>query len=270
MKFLCLIFSGLVTLASADPTAHEYAHRESGALKLDLHLPAAKPDALAPVILWMHRGGWQNGSRANMKLVEWLKNEGYAIVSIDYRLTDVAPFPAQLDDCIAGLQWIRDHGADHGLDPDCIVVSGLSAGAHLASLLGFSQDNKVIGVLHFYGPSDLVQMSRYAKEADAPLNQPDSNVYRLLDGPLREKLALAKEASPVTHLDPNDPPCLIIVGDEDSLMTQRQCQRLHEAATASGINSQLHAIPGAGHGGPQFSDETRRTLILKFLRPISS
>ena len=272
MKRLLLLSLAVPWLCFAEPETVQYAQRE-GPLQLDIHHPTKKGESPSPVILWMHGGGWRNGSRKNSKLVEWLTGHGWAIVSIDYRLTDTAPFPAQLEDCRAALQWLRNEGEDHHLDPARVVVSGLSAGAHLASLLAFSlpeESDVVCGVLHFYGPSDFVQMSRYAKAPDAPLNQPESNVYQLLGGPLRDNLELAKKASPVTHLQPNDPPLLILVGDQDSLMTQRQCRRLHEAARAAEIRSELHIIPGAGHGGPEFSDSIRRELILDFLNSLSS
>jgi acetyl esterase/lipase len=272
MKRLLLLSLAVSRLCFAEPETIEYARRQIP-LHLDIHHPIKKAEHPSPVILWMHGGGWRNGSRKNSKRVEWLTAHGWAIVSIDYRLTDAAPFPAQLEDCRAALQWLRDEGEDHHLDPARIVVSGLSAGAHLASLLAVSlpeESDAVSGVLHFYGPSDFVQMSRYAKDSDAPLNQPDSNVYQLLGGPLRDNLELAGRASPVTHLDRNDPPLLILVGDQDSLMTQRQCRRLHEAAKTVGIDSKLHVIPGAGHGGPEFSDSTRRELILDFLTSLSS
>ncbi|MDF2377703.1 MAG: alpha/beta hydrolase [Verrucomicrobiales bacterium] len=256
---------------SAEPLALDYAQRDEGALQLDLHLPESSPDKLHPVILWIHGGGWHRGSRNDIKIVSWLTEQDFALVSIDYRLTGVSPFPAQLEDCRAALAWIREHGAEHQLDPSRIVVAGLSAGAHLATLLAVSLPEgspPVQGILHFFGPADFLQMARYARQPEDPLNQPESNLYQLLNGPLRERLELAKEASPVTHLDAGDPPCLILVGDKDTLMTQRQCERLHDAALEAGINASLHLIPGAGHGGKEFSDPERQTLILTFLQSI--
>lgn len=269
MKRLLLTLLCLTSLSCAEPLTLEYASPDSGSLQIDIHLPAGGADSLYPVILWIHGGGWKQGSRENMNLVAWLNDHGYAIASIDYRLTDIAPFPAQLDDCRAALKWVREKGSQYGLDPSRVIVSGLSAGAHLATLLAVStpkETKPVQGVIHFYGPSDFIQMSRYAREPTDPLNLPDSNVFMLLGGPLMDRLELAKEASPVTYLDAEDPPCLIFVGDKDSLMTQRQCARLHEAALTAGIASELHVIPGAGHGGKPFSDSTRQKLILNFLK----
>ncbi|MEM1442794.1 MAG: alpha/beta hydrolase, partial [Verrucomicrobiota bacterium] len=152
-----------------------------------------------------------------------------------------------------------------------VVTAGLSAGAQIASLLALSDENEetpVVGFLHFFGPSDFIQMSRYTKDPEAPLNRSSSNVFLLFGGPLLENLPRAAEASPVTYLDESDPPSLIFVGDHDSLMNQRQCRRLYEASQEKGLESQLHIIPGAGHGGPEFSDATRKNLILTFLQSL--
>lgn len=259
--------------AAAQPVTYEYASRETGPLLLDLQVPEQASVESYPVILWFHGGGWRQGSRENRSLVAWLLDEGFAIVSADYRLSSVATFPAQQEDSRAALSWIRKHAEAHQLDPNKVITAGLSAGAQLASLTALADGHTyhpVAGVLHFYGPSDFVQMSRYAKAPEAPLNQPSSNVYQLFGGPLLANPTLASQASPVTYLDPSDPRLLILVGDEDSLMTQRQCRRLHEAALKMEIESQLHIIEGAGHGGPEFSDEVRRSLILTFLQSLNS
>ncbi len=271
-RILLVLLFASVSSSHGEPATYEYASRETGPLSIDLHKPPKTSANPAPVILWFHGGGWKKGSRENMKLIEWLLGEGLAIASADYRLSTVAPFPAQQEDCRAALDWLRRNAAAHQLNPDRIIIAGLSAGAHLASLTAFADDHQehpVAGVLHFYGPSDFIQMSRYAKDPKSPLNQPSSNIFQLFGGTLLENRSLATEASPVTHLDPSDPPSLILVGDQDSLMTQRQCQRLHEAAREIGLNSEIHVIAGAGHGGPEFSDATRRNLIQTFLHSLN-
>lgn len=251
-----------------------YSEFKNTKLRLDIHLPlrsASTAEELYPMVVWIHGGGWRNGSRLNWKLVDWLPTAGYAVVSIDYRLTDTAIFPAQIVDCKEALKWIATHGRAHGLDPDRIAVSGLSAGAQLASLLGvsnFAGLPRIRGVVHFYGPSDFLAMARYARKDDDVLNAPASPVFGLLGGPLRDRLPLAKLASPVNFLDKYDPPMLILVGNKDSLMIQRQCRLLHDKAKEREVPVSLHVIEGAGHGGPKFSDEVRRGLITNFLEPL--
>ncbi len=261
----------LIALPLSAQETHTYAERDTGDLLLDIHYPTAKSDAPHPVIFWTHGGGWRQGSKANYKLVDWLLAEGYAIVSINYRLTDVAPYPAQWEDCHDALNWIIENGTEHRLDPTHIVTAGLSAGAHLASLTATKVSHvfpRIRGVIHFYGPADFVQNAKYAKSPTDSMNTPAAPVYGLLGGPLRENLELAKEASPVTYLSTEDPPFLIIVGTKDSLMTQRQCKRLHQAAQSVEVRSILHEIEGAGHGGKEFNDPIRQKLILQFLNSI--
>jgi len=211
-------------------------------------------------------------------MVEWLTQEGFAVVSIDYRLVgDGVVFPAPIHDCKHALAWREKHGAEYELDTERIFVGGPSAGAHLASLLATSGEAltpddidsplpKIRGVLHFYGPANLHAMLRYAKKPEDALNQPKSKVYGLLGGPLCDKVELAKAASPATYWDAQDPPTLILVGTEDTLMTQRQCRTYHELIQASGGDSTLHVIEGADHGGAPFQDAQRRGLILGWLR----
>ena len=251
-------------------STHVFAKTADGPLHLDIHLPKTGTN-FGPTILWIHGGGWRQGSRVNWHLVDWLPEKGCPVVSIDYRLTDTAPFPAQINDCRAALAWLREHGEDHGVDPKHIVVAGLSAGAHLASLLGLSDNSKTTplrGILHFYGPCDFIAMMKYAKKPTDVLNTPAAPVYALLGGALRDHAELAEQASPVTYLDAEDPPILIFVGTKDSLMTQRQCGLLETKAGDAGVKATLHTIEGAGHGGPAFSDETRQKQILDFLKSV--
>lgn len=276
LPILSIFFSVGVAFGGNDVKGIGFTVAEGEPLCLDIHYPD-KAQSSYPVVLWIHGGGWRQGSRANWTLLDWLPAEGYAVVSIDYRLTDKAIFPAQIEDCAAALQWIGKHAVDFRLNPDKITISGLSAGAHLATLLGVSGSHFVLtgaelppirGIMHFYGPCDFISMTRYARKPDDTLNTPESPVYALLGGPLREKGELAKAASPVTYLDSGDPPILILVGTEDSKMTQRQCARLEAAATEAGIQAALHRVEGAGHGGTHFKDAARKKIILDFLHSL--
>jgi len=112
-----------------------YASPNGLDLRLDLYRPAAKaPDPL-PVVIWVHGGGWKNGSRHKCKAAA-LVTRGFAIASIDYRLTDQAQWPAQLNDCRDAVRWIRDHAHEYGLAPERIGAWGSSAGGHLVALMG--------------------------------------------------------------------------------------------------------------------------------------
>ena len=105
-------------------------------LLLDLYL-STKAKIRQPVIVWIHGGGWSKGSKNGCPAIP-LSAEGYNVVSINYRLTDEASFPAQIDDCKGAIRWVRANANKYGFDPDRIGVWGSSAGGHLVALLGTS------------------------------------------------------------------------------------------------------------------------------------
>src|SRR5262249_453315 len=130
----------------------EYGRRpDSGALLLDLYLPAKPAKKPLPVVLWIHGGGWKNGSKENCPLT-WLAAAGDAGASLDYRLIPWSRWPAQLDDCRDAVRWLRAHADKYGLAPNHVVASGGSAGGHLAAALGTATSD-VQAVLDFYGPA---------------------------------------------------------------------------------------------------------------------
>ncbi|MCX7750582.1 MAG: alpha/beta hydrolase [Candidatus Bipolaricaulota bacterium] len=239
-----------------------YARVGGKSLRLDLHLPRRAEGARIPVVVWIHGGGWRGGDKAGTPAPEVL-GEGYAVASINYRLSPEAPFPAQIHDCKAAVRWLRAHADRYGLDPDRIGVWGSSAGGHLAALLGTSggvaelegavgehldQESRVQAVCDFFGPADLLALLEPgAWSAPTAL----SAVSLLLGGPVAERVELARLASPVAHVSPDDPPFLIVHGDRDATVPLDQSERLHRALTASGVSSTLHVVRGAGHGIPE-------------------
>ena len=136
-------------------------------LKLDLHLPGTKPRA--PLMVWVHGGAWRSGSKKDMPLGK-LVEEGYAVASVDYRLSTQAKFPAQVHDLKAAIRFVRGHGAGWRLPTKQILIAGDSAGGHLAALVGVSngnaelegdlggdraQSSDVQGIISFYGGANL-------------------------------------------------------------------------------------------------------------------
>ena len=120
----------------------EYAMVDGHSLKLDLHLPESKQ---APLVVWVHGGAWRAGSKADMPL-GGLVNQGYAIASVDYRLSVLAPFPAMIHDIKAAIRFLRAHSADLGYDASRIAVAGSSAGGHLAALVGVTNGVKTAAI----------------------------------------------------------------------------------------------------------------------------
>lgn len=228
--------------------------------KLDLYLP--KGDGPTPLVVWVHGGGWEGGSKADGGLARALLPRGYAVAAINYRLSKHAPFPAQIEDVKAAVRFLRANAGKYHLDPDHFGAAGASAGGHLVALLGTSGGAKdldgdggskdvssaVQAVVDFFGPTDLVKLS--------PPGAKNNPVTRLLGGTTGEKKDLAVKADPITYVDPKDPPFLIIHGDKDTLVPLSQSELLQAALKKAGVESELLVIPGAGHGNGVFTKET--------------
>ena len=227
--------------------------------KLDLFVPE-KSDGPLPLIIWIHGGGWQNGSKDGCPpLRNGFTERGYAVASINYRLSGHAVFPAQIEDCKAAIRWLRAHAKDYRLDPQRFGVWGSSAGGHLAALVGTSgdvkafdvgphldQSSRVQAVCDYFGPTDFMAfVSTPGYERHATANSPEA---RLLGGPVAKNKDEAVRASPVTYVSRDDPAFLIVHGDKDPVVPINQSQLLHDALERAGVNSHFHTIKGGGHG----------------------
>lgn len=254
----------------------EYARVGEHALKLDLHLPRGK--ARAPLIVWVHGGAWRSGSKNDMPLSK-LVEDGYAIASIDYRLSTEAKFPAQIHDIKAAIRFLRAHGSEWKLASKKIVIAGDSAGAHLAALVGVSNghvdlegtvgDNRasnsdVQGIISFYGAANLTTILNQSTPHGLSVRIPALEL--LLGGQPTNNLASARLASPVFHVDRHDPPLLLLHGDQDPQMPVNQSLELYGAYQKVKAPVQLEVVHGAAHGGAVFYDAERLAVIKKFLR----
>jgi acetyl esterase/lipase len=239
----------------------EYAVVDGISLKLDLYLPDASPADLVPLVVWIHGGAWLSGDKNRTSAPEVLGPD-YAVASIDYRLSQQAPFPAQIHDCKAAIRWLRAHAVEYGIDADRIGAWGSSAGGHLAALLGTSGgveelegtvgdclgvSSRVQAVCDFFGPIDLLTLVDPTGEID--LGTAQSPVGRLLGGPRAERIELAKLASPTAHVDATDPPFLIVHGDADEIVPWAQSVTFHQILADAGVDASLYVVGLAGHGG---------------------
>jgi acetyl esterase/lipase len=253
------------------PTATlEYARPDNTPLLLDLYVPSG--EGPHPVILWIHGGGWQSGSRRNAMHTIGLIREGFAVASIDYRLTDKAIFPAQIEDCKAAVRFLRSVAKEYKLDAERIGAFGASAGGHLAALLGTSgdvkefdvgenldQSSRVQAVCDLFGPADFTMGMHLRRRRDTP----DA---LLLGGPVSEKREAAIAASPVTYVTEDDPPFLIIHGERDPVVNIVQSVRLHQVLEKGNVESKLIRIPGAGHGTEEFARPEIREAVYGFFK----
>ncbi|QDT14635.1 alpha/beta hydrolase [Alienimonas californiensis] len=263
-----LLTAALLAVSCGDASAGEagvkkdieFANVDGHSLKLDLYLPAADDP---PLVVFIHGGGWHAGSKASCP-INWLTKEGYAVASVSYRLTDKAIFPAQIHDCKAAVRWLRAHADQYGYDAERIAVAGSSAGGHLAALMGTSgdvaalegtlggnldQSSRVQAVVDYYGATDFVLRS---KTQPHRANGKGSVVYLLLGGGADEKVDLARQASAVTHVSPDDPPFLVLHGSEDKTVLLDQSQRIEQVYADAGLPITLHVLDGSGHGGAEF------------------
>ena len=230
--------------------------------KLDLFTPE-KADGPVPLLIWIHGGGWSAGSKADCPpLRQSFTERGYAVASLDYRLSSDAIFPAQIEDCKAAIRWLRAHAREYNIDPDRFGVWGSSAGGHLVALVGASGgvkafekgeqpdvSSRVQAVCDFFGPTDLLQMDAHAL-ADTRMKHdpPFSPESRLIGGPIQENPDKAARANPIAYIKADDPPFLIVHGDQDPLVPIHQSQLLFEALKKAGVSVHFHTIHGSGHG----------------------
>jgi acetyl esterase/lipase len=238
----------------------EYGPHERN--KLDLYVP--KADKPLPLIIWVHGGAWQGGSKDGNNPALRFLDRGYAVAAINYRLSQHARFPAQIEDCKAAVRYLRVNAEKHGLHPDRFAAWGSSAGGHLVALLGTSGDvkelegdggnpkasSRVQAVCDFYGPTDLTRMQEQSKgKGKIDHDAADAPEAKLIGGPVQENKEKAAKANPITYVTKDDPPILILHGDQDVLVPPGQSELLHEALKKAGVESTLIVVPGVGHDG---------------------
>lgn len=235
----------------------------------DLQLDIYRPDNYTgdlPVVIWIHGGGWQAGDKADGDyFFEDLTDEGYAAISINYRLSDEAIYPAQIHDVKGAVRWIRANGQTYDLDTVHMAAMGGSAGGHLASLLGTSFDmpnlegdvggnelysSRVSAVVDLYGPVNLKTLHQNCLVWGCAMDHssPTSPESLLLGGPLLTKLNLAKAASPQHFVNGDEPPFLIIHGDQDVAIPLIQSVKFKQRLDNVGANSTFIVATGFGHG----------------------
>ena len=251
-------------------------------LLLDLYRPAAGADP-APLVVFMHGGGWLRGDRSMVSpsFASWrpgplarLAADGFAVASVDYRLSGEARFPAQLEDVSAAVDWLTGQAAEYGFDASRIVLWGESAGAHLAALLGLRLPTPtgVRGVVDWYGPADLTALQEQVGVAGALTDDPlDTREARLLGAPVATVPELARAASPISHVRAGAPPFLIAHGTADRAVPFRQSEALAAALAEAGADVRFEAVDGADHMWVGVDDLTPLyDAVVAFAREVTS
>jgi acetyl esterase/lipase len=255
----------------------EYARVGSHPLLLDLHR-GETPSGGSPVVIWVHGGAWRSGSRTNVPIAE-LCMDGFAIASVDYRLSVDAAFPAQVHDIKAAIRFLKANSDKYALDPDHFFIAGASAGGHLAALVGvsagvqelegdvgqhLSATSNVRAIVSFYGASNLQSILSQSTPHGLSVRVPALQL--LLRGQPEQLPKLARLASPVAHVDRNDPPLLLIHGDQDRQMPINQSHELHGAYKKAGLDVVFRVVHGGAHGGAGFYDREQIQMVFEFLR----
>ena len=259
-------------------------------LELDLYLPA-EASALAPLVVFLHGGGWRVGSRRTIgpayagwtpSPFEQLAASGVAVASVDYRLSGEAQWPAQLHDAKAAVRWIRARADELGVDPDRLAAWGESSGGHLAALLGLTgsdldgqvgvvgPSSAVRAVVAWYPPADLAAMPT---DTGSDPMAADSREALLLGAPLPTVPERTAEASPVSHVGPDAPPFLLLHGLSDRLVPSRQSERLHDALLAVGAPVERDTYPDADHmwlGTPEVAERALARTVQFLGQQLSS
>jgi len=269
----------------------------SASQRLDLYLPAPPPRASVwpgaaagalPVVLTIHGGAFAVGDkRDDLPVAAALVRAGYAVASVNYRLSGEARFPAAVQDVKAALRWLRAHAGEYGLDPERIAASGASAGAYLAVMIGATAgvpmyDDPALGnagvrsdvraVIDFYGPVNFASMDAQARAnprcgaPDAAHGRRGSPESRFLGRMVATAPQLVRVASPLHYLGRGPLPSFLLEhGDADCVVPHGQTLELADALRAAGAPAvEVSILPGAGHG-PAFPTAERLPVVLDFL-----
>ncbi|MDQ8182665.1 alpha/beta hydrolase [Pelagicoccus sp. SDUM812005] len=271
-----ILLSLLATLAQAEPATLEYARVDDTPLQLDLHLPEQR-DAPA-LIVWIHGGAWRAGSRKRVPINPLLE-KGWAIASVDYRLSPQAKFPAQIHDIKAAIRYLRANPENLPYDATRIVVAGESAGGHLAALVGVTnhhpqlegkvghhlqQSSEVQAIVSLFGASNLTTILKQSTPHGLKVRVPALDLF--LGAQPQDDPQTAQLASPVFHIDTQDPPLLLVHGDQDPQMPINQSHELQGQYEAHHLPCEFKVLHGAAHGGAPFYTEERINHIDTFLR----
>jgi len=246
----------------------EYAKAGRTSLELDLYRPSGYGYDL-PAVVWIHGGGWSGGDKSDVsEMCEQIAQGGYVVVSLNFRLSDEAIFPASVFDVKAGVRWVRGNADEYDIDSTKIGTIGSSSGGHMASLLGTSggvsdlegkvgdnldQLSTVQAVVDMFGPVDLVNLTTdCANDCVVDHNDSESPESNYLGCTLPDCLGRAAVASATTYIDSDDPPFFILHGNEDPVIPLAQSTNFAASLTNVGVSTEIIVVDGYSHDRGMF------------------
>lgn len=259
-----------------------YVPNGDAAQKLDLHLPEKPAERPLPLIVHIHGGGWMGGNKFPCPVVGMVA-KGYAVASVEYRFSQKAKFPAQIQDCQAAIRWLRANSKQHNIDPERLGAVGGSAGGHLSALVGTAggrnaffpiggnedQSDRVQAVCDIFGPTNFTTVMQQADDDKNVRNifkfNSPSDPYSLLIGvSLDGNKEKTDAVSPVNYVSKDTPPILILHGTHDALVPLAQSEEFAAVLKDNGVPVWLQKLPGSGHGGGGFGKPTIVNLMQNF------
>jgi acetyl esterase/lipase len=267
-QLVLLSLLGLTALARGANYQIEANIRYSLHPETVLDIMQARAPALKnrPGVIVIHGGGWIGGDKESMLETFCLPfvEHGFVVANVEYRLANVATAPAAVKDVLEAAKWFRDRAADYNVDPNQIIVTGSSAGGHLAMMVGMAPESaglgpsiKVAAIINFFGISDVPDQ----------LQGPHLQTYAVTWIPEQPgRMDLAKKLSPITHVRKGLPPVLSIHGDADPVVPYDQSLRLTKELKAAGDQAELITVPGGQHGFPPEEMSQLWPQIFKWLK----
>ncbi len=251
------------------------------AQKLDLYLPEKAADKPLPLVVHIHGGGWVGGSKYPCAVAPMVLR-GYAVASVEYRFSQKAIFPAQIQDCQAAIRWLRAHAKEYNLDTEHVGVVGGSAGGHLSALVGTAggkdafpkiggneeQSDRVQAVCDIFGPADFSTVVQQAADDKNVKNifvfNTPKDPYSSLIGTKLDDKPKADAVSPVHYVTQDNPPFVILHGTHDTLVPYAQSEEFAAVLKEKGVAVWLQKLPGSGHGGGAFGKPVVIQLMQNF------
>ncbi|HLO15912.1 MAG TPA: alpha/beta hydrolase [Anaerolineales bacterium] len=231
----------------------KYCTMNGVVLKMDIYYPITK-EKQWPMIIYVHPGGWTSGTKsvgASLVDIQALQKAGFLLTSVEYRLAPMYKFPAMIEDVKCAVRFLRAHADEYNIDPERFGAIGASAGGHLVSLLGVTDNTSGFDVGEYLNYSSRVQ-AVVDIDGVADLTPPFTKTLFFdrneVFGTFDDRDPIFAKASPVSYVTPDDPPFLIFQGEFDTTVPPQQAMRFFRHLQMEGIEAQLIVIENADHG----------------------